>query len=53
MFFIESMRSQILFTCVVVAVVMIFYLLTQRNKVIKQVDESSSIFNKEEFDFEQ
>lgn len=32
MFFIESMRSQILFTCVVVAIVMIFYVLTQKKK---------------------
>jgi len=53
MFFIKSMRSQILFTCVVVAVVMIFYMLTQKKKAIKQADESSSIFNKDEFDFEQ
>ncbi|WP_338652407.1 amino acid permease [Lysinibacillus sp. Y5S-8] len=53
MFFIESMRSQILFTCVVVAIVMIFYVLTQKKKTIKQPDESSSIFSKEEFDFEQ
>ena len=32
MFFIESMRSQILFTCVIVAIVMLFYMLTQRKR---------------------
>ena len=53
MFFIESMRSQILFTCVIVAIVMIFYMLTQKKKVNKQADESSSLFTKDEFDFEQ
>ncbi|MCY1436957.1 GABA permease [compost metagenome] len=53
MFFIESMRSQILFTCVIVAIVMIFYMLTQKKKVIKQADESSSLFTKDKFDFEQ
>ena len=52
MFFIESMRSQILFTCIVVPVVMIFYLVTQKKKSLNPVDEASSIFQKEELDFE-
>lgn len=52
MFFIESMRSQILFTCIVVAVVMIFYLVTQRKKWLNPVEEASSIFQKEELDLE-
>ncbi|MDM5246273.1 MULTISPECIES: hypothetical protein [unclassified Lysinibacillus] len=52
MFFIESMRSQILFTCIVVAIVMIFYVVTQKKKSPNPVDEASSIFQKEELDFE-
>lgn len=52
MFFIDSMRSQILFTCVVVAVVMFFYLVTQRKKLVKPVEESSPILPKKELDFE-
>lgn len=49
MFFIDSMRSQILFTCVIVVIVMLAYMLTQRKEKPMQ-EESSSIFNTEKLD---
>ena len=51
MFFIDSMRSQILFTCIIVAIVMIFYMVTQKKKVSNS--EHEAIFQEEELDFEQ
>jgi len=47
MFFIDSMRSQILFTCVVVAIVMILYVVTQRKKITNPIEETSSSFQKD------
>lgn len=47
MFFIDSMRSQILFTCVVVAIVMILYVVTQRKKITNPIEEASSSFQKD------
>lgn len=35
-----------------VIVVMVFYLVTQKKKLLNPVDEASSIFQKEELDFE-
>lgn len=49
MFFIDSMRSQILFTCVIVIFVLLAYLFTQRKANVNE-EENSSIFNNENLD---
>ncbi|WP_102692096.1 amino acid permease [Rummeliibacillus pycnus] len=49
MFFIDSMRSQILFTCVIVIFVLLAYLFTQRKANVIE-EENSSIFNNENLD---
>lgn len=49
MFFIDSMRSQIFFTCVIVIFVLLAYLFTQRKANVNE-EENSSIFNNENLD---